>query len=66
MATKRRKSTRNPSAIAEGKTVETPATVRVEVVRAYVGSPPLGSVIDVTLTDHLRRLIRAGFMKVVR
>lgn len=60
MATKRRKTAKpDPSAIAEA-----PKTVQVRVVRAYVGSPPLGSVIEVTLTDHLKKLIRAGFMKV--
>jgi hypothetical protein len=60
MATKRRKAAKPAlSAIAD-----TPKTVQVRVVRAYVGSPPLGSVIEVTMTDHLKRLIRAGFMKV--
>lgn len=59
----KRKTTAKPkvSAIAD-----TPATIRVRVARVYVGSPPLGEVIEVTRTPHLDKLIRAGFYKVVR
>lgn len=59
----KRKTTAKPkvSAIAD-----TPATVRVQVVREYVGSPRGGEVIEVTRTPHLDKLIRAGFYKAVR
>ncbi|MGW0681818.1 hypothetical protein ACWD2L_00450 [Streptomyces sp. NPDC002754] len=47
------------------KKTAAPATVRVEVVREFVGSPSRGDVIEVTRTHRLDTLIRAGFFKEV-
>ncbi|MFJ8934026.1 hypothetical protein ACIRLA_46425 [Streptomyces sp. NPDC102364] len=42
-----------------------PRTVRVQVMRRYIGSPDVGDTVTVACTPYLRKLIRAGFLRQV-